>query len=337
MDVRPAKTLKLIFIAALILMGAAFLASVCVGKYPIALSDIANMLTGQNLVSDMTRRVFFTLRLPRTIMALLAGFGLGLAGSVYQTIFNNPLAAPDVIGVASGANLGAAAAIMLVGSATAAVAGGAFLGGIVAVLLVILLVRATGANSTATYVLAGIILSAVAQAVIMILKFFADAENELAAMVFWSMGSFGGVTDAKLMSVFPIYLVGIIGLILLRRQVFLLSLNEDEAKMLGVRVRRMRVAILGFSTLTVASVISVTGLISFVGLIAPHIARLSTRRSTFAVSVLAGLIGSVILLISDSLARILTTAELPISILTTFIGVPFLILFMFKRRKGRRL
>jgi iron complex transport system permease protein len=318
-------------------MGTAFLASVCVGKYPIALSDISNMLTGQCPVSDMTRRVFFTLRLPRTVMALLAGFGLGLAGSVYQTIFNNPLASPDVIGVTSGANLGAAAAIMLVGSATAAVAGGAFLGGIVAVLLVILLVRATGTNSTATYVLAGIILSAVAQAVIILLKFFADAENELAAMDFWSMGSFGGVTDVKLISIFPVYLIGIIGLILLRRQIFLLSLNEDESKMLGVRVQRMRIAILGFSTLTVASIISVTGLISFVGLIAPHIARLLARRSTFTVSVLAGLIGSVILLISDSLARVLTSAELPISILTTLIGVPFLILFMIKRREGRKI
>jgi iron complex transport system permease protein len=107
--------------------------------------------------------------------------------------------------------------------------------------------------------------------------------------------------------------------------------------MLGVRVQRMRIAILGFSTLTVASIISVTGLISFVGLIAPHIARLLARRSTFAVSVLAGLIGSVILLISDSLARVLTSAELPISILTTLIGVPFLILFMIKRREGRKI
>ncbi|OQB25987.1 MAG: putative ABC transporter permease protein [Firmicutes bacterium ADurb.Bin182] len=311
--------------------------SVCVGKYPITVDEILNIITGAGRVSDMTRNVFFTLRLPRTVMAMLSGFGLGLAGSVFQMLFKNPLASPDIIGVASGANLGAASAIMLVGGSMAAVAGGAFAGGILAVMLVMLLVRATGTNNTSTYVLSGIIISACAQAAIMILKFFADAENELAAMDFWAMGSFGSVTDAKLTAVMPICLFGIAGIITFRRQIFLLSLDEDEARMLGVRVKLMRAVLLSFSTLAVASVVSVTGLISFIGLIAPHIAKLAAKRNSFSVCVLSGLTGSLVLLFADCLARTLASAELPISILTTFIGVPFLVLFMSRRKEGKRL
>lgn len=337
MDLIAKKKQHALFIAVLILVGAAFVLSVCVGKYPISLADILRLIGGTGSVSDMTKKVFFTLRLPRSVMALLAGFGLGLAGSVFQILFKNPLASPDIIGVSSGANLGAACAIMFIGSTASLVAGGAFVGGIFAVTLVMLLVRATKANNTAAYVLAGIIISAAAQAVIMTLKFFADAENELAAMDFWSMGSFGGVTDTKLLAILPIFFTGVAGIILFRRQVFLLSLGVDEARALGVRVKRMRILLLGFSTLTVASVISVTGLISFVGLIAPHIAKLAVKRNSFSVCLLGGFTGSFILLTADCLARTLTSAELPISILTTFIGVPFIVLFMQRRREGKRL
>jgi iron complex transport system permease protein len=337
MNIASKKRERLIFAAVLLCGGAAFVLSVLVGKYPVSLSDIADIFNGNVPAGDMIRKVFFTLRLPRTAMAALAGFGLGLAGSVFQILFKNPLASPDIIGVSSGANLGAACAIMLAGSSAAIIAGGAFAGGILAVILVVLLVRAAGTNNTAGYVLSGIIISAAAQAAIMTLKFFADAENELAAMDFWSMGSFGGVTDTKLLSVIPLYFIGTAGLILFRRQIFILSLDEDEARMLGVRVRLMRVILLGFSTLTVASIISVTGLISFIGLIAPHIAKLALKRNSFSVCILSGFTGSVVLLIADSLARILSSAELPISILTTLIGVPFLVLFMIRRKEGRRL
>jgi iron complex transport system permease protein len=337
MDTASAKRERLIFAAVLLCAGAAFMLSVCVGKYPVSVADIADILSGNVPAGDMTRKVFFTLRLPRSFMAALAGFGLGLAGSVFQILFKNPLASPDIIGVASGANLGAACAIMLAGSSAAIIAGGAFAGGTAAVLLVILLVRATGTNNTAAYILSGIIISAAAQAAIMTLKFFADAENELAAMDFWSMGSFGGVTGTKLFSVVPLWFIGVTGLILFRRQVFMLSLDEDEARMQGVRVRLMRVVLLAFSTLTVASVISVTGLISFIGLIAPHIAKLALKKNSFSACLLGGFIGSAVLLTADCLARTLTSAELPISILTTLTGVPFLVLFMLRRKEGKRL
>ena len=330
MEAAERKRTKIALTAALILMGAALLLSVCVGKYPISVREIIDLLAGRE-VKALTRDVFFTLRLPRTLMALLAGLALGMAGSVYQTIFKNPLAAPDIIGMASGANLGAACAIVLAGSAAMTVALGAFGGGILAVLFVMLLVRVTNSRSTATYVLAGIVISAVAQALIMTLKFFADPEKELAAIEFWSMGSFGGVTLDKFLTVLPVVLFAMAGLCLLRRQVALLALDEDESRMLGLRI----VPVLALSTLMVAAVISVTGLITFVGLIAPHIARLILRRNNFTATVLAAIIGGTVLLYADCLARVLYSAELPISILTTLVGVPFLVYFMCNRKRGR--
>ncbi len=325
---------KQIFLLAAVLVAAAFAMSVCVGKYPLSLSEIQTILLGGE-ISQLKRDVFFTLRVPRTIMALLAGVGLGMAGSVYQTIFKNPLASPDIIGVASGANLGAAIAIVLFGHSTFLLAASAFAGGMLVMLLVIALVRSSGYANTTTYILAGIILKAVSEACIMILKFFADPEKELAAIEFWSMGSFGNITASKLFVILPIFFIGLAGLLLLRRQVALLGLEEEESRMLGVRVKLIRIVILTFSTLMVTSIICLTGLINFVGLIAPHIARLVLKRTSFASSVFASLAGAFILLVADCLARSIYSAEIPISILTTFIGVPFLIYFMRSRKAGR--
>ena len=311
-----------------------FLASVCIGNYAISLPEIGAILTGGE-VNAMTRNVFFTLRLPRACMGLMAGAGLGVAGSVYQMIFKNPLASPDIIGVSSGANLGAAVAIVSVGTGVGGIAAGAFAGGLLAVAFVMLLVRATRANTTATYVLAGIVISAVAKSVIMLLKYYADSESNLAAIEYWTMGSFAGVTAGKVFSVLPFWLIGFAGLFLLRRQVGLLSLNEEECRMLGVRLHQVRLAVLTLSTLLVASIVSITGLISFIGLIAPHIARMMIKRENTDTMVLSAMVGGAVLLVADILARSLYAGGLPISILTTVIGVPVLVYFMCKRREGK--
>ena len=311
-----------------------FLASVCIGNYAISLPEIGAILTGGE-VNAMTRNVFFTLRLPRACMGLMAGAGLGVAGSVYQMIFKNPLASPDIIGVSSGANLGAAVAIVSVGTGVGGIAAGAFAGGLVAVAFVMLLVRATRANTTATYVLAGIVISAVAKSVIMLLKYYADSESNLAAIEYWTMGSFAGVTAGKVFSVLPFWLIGFAGLFLLRRQVGLLSLNEEECRMLGVRLHQVRLAVLTLSTLLVASIVSITGLISFIGLIAPHIARMMIKRENTDTMVLSSMVGGAVLLVAYILARSLYAGGLPISILTTVIGVPVLVYFMCKRREGK--
>ena len=297
--------------------------SLLAGKYPISPSGLLALLTG-GAVPEMTARVFCTLRLPRTLMALLGGAGLGLAGGVYQTVFRNPLASPDVIGVSSGVNLGAAAAIVLAGGGTAATALGGFLGGLLAVSAVLALARAAGERRTVTYVLAGVVISSLSQTGIMLLKYFADSESRLAAIEYWAMGSLSAVTARRLLPVLPFWLAGFAGLLLLRRQIGLLSLNEDECRALGVPLGAVRRTVLALSTLLVASVICVTGLISFAGLIAPHIARLLLRRQNTAALILGAMVGGAVLLAADILARVLYAAELPVSILTTLIGVPVL-------------
>ena len=307
--------------------------SVCVGKYTITTADIQAILKGEQ-VQEMTRKVFTTLRLPRTVMALIAGVGLGIAGSVYQIIFKNPLASPDIIGIAGGANLGAAVAIVSVStSGMIAIAAGAFWGGLIAVVCVMLLVKATRSRSTSTYVLAGIVINAISKAVIMALKYLADPENELAAMEYWEMGTFGNTTLSKLLSILPMFLIGLAGILLLRRQIELMSLSDNECRALGVRLRPVRAAVLALSTLMVGSIISVTGLISFAGLIAPHTARLMLRRNDSTTIIMSGLVGAFVVLTADILARVLYSAELPISILTTVIGVPILIYFLCARGK----
>ncbi len=306
-----------------------FIASICIGNYPISIREIISIVTGGE-VGAMTRKVFFTLRLPRTCMGVMAGAGLGVAGSVYQMIFRNPLASPDIIGVSSGANLGAAIAIVSVGIAL-----GAFAGGLLAVAFVMLLVRATRANTTATYVLAGIVISAVAKSVIMLLKYYADSESNLAAIEYWTMGSFAGVTASKVLSILPFWLIGFVGLFLLHRQVGLLSLNEEECRTLGVRLYRVRLTVLTLSTLLVASIVSITGLISFIGLIAPHIARMMIKRENTDTMVLSAMVGAAVMLVADIFARSLYAGGLPISILTTIIGVPVLVYFMCKRKEGK--
>lgn len=285
--------------------------SICVGKYSITVDDIRAIFAGKE-VDDMTRRVFLTLRLSRTIMAIIAGVGLGVAGSVYQIIFKNPLASPDIIGIAGGANLGAAIAIVSIStSGMFAIASGAFWGGLAAVVCVMLLVKATRSRSTSTYVLAGIVINAISKAIIMALKYFADPENELAAMEYWEMGTFGNTTLSKLLSILPMFLIGLIGILLLRRQIELMSLSDNECRALGVRLKPVRAAVLALSTLMVGSIISVTGLISFAGLIAPHTARLMLRRNNSITIIMSGMVGAFVVLTADILARVLTAPSCP--------------------------
>ncbi len=319
------------YAAALILIGAAAVISICIGKYPISVNQIIAIALNKQ-VPDLTRSVFLTLRVPRTIMAVVAGIGLGVSGSVYQTIFKNPLASPDIIGISNGANLGAAAAIVFIGSGTYYhVAGGAFLGSILAVAMVFSLARITKVNNTATFVLAGIVINQFARAMIMILKYFSDTDQQLAAIEYWTMGSLSSITMSKLIAVLPAFCAAMAGLILMRRHVSMMALDDDECRALGVRLKSVRFIILGLTTLIVASIVSVTGMITFVGLIAPHIARLVLKRNSFSSCIYSGLCGALILLVADMLARSLYYAELPISILTTFVGIPFLVYLMCSR------
>ena len=181
--------------------------------------------------------------------------------------------------------------------------------------------------------LAGVAVKALSDAFIMTMKYMADPERQLASIDYWSMGSFAGMTSDKLMVAGPLVLFAFMGLILLRWRINLLTLSDDEAQMLGVSVHINRIIVLGLTTLMVAASISVTGSISFIGLIAPHIARMVFGKSDFTTAAASGIIGGFIILVSDIGARSFSASEIPVSIFTSLIGVPIL-LWLLSRKEA---
>lgn len=307
-------------------VGLAFAAALLLGRYPLTLASL--------LVGDaMAVRTFTVLRLPRAVMALLGGLGLGVAGFVYQTVFRNPLASPDIIGVSSGASVGAAFAILFVSSGAVSTTVCAFAGGLLAVLLALGLAASAPGRSKMNLVLAGIAVHALAQTLLMLLKLTADPEKELASIEYWIMGSLAGVTQSRVWFPAPVILVCTGLVLLLHRQMLLLSVDEDEAQLLGVNVGPLRFLLLTLATLLVAAVVSVTGLISFAGLLAPHCARLLAGHNRRSVCLLSGLLGSLLLLAADTLAKSVAAVELPVSIFTSLLGVP-LLLYLIVKPKG---
>ena len=309
------------------LLAALAAAGLAVGKYPLSLEKL---LAG----NELQWRVFLTLRLSRTVVGVIGGFALGVAGFVYQTVFRNPLASPDIIGVSSGASAGAAAGILLL-SGAAAVTISAFAGALLAVVLALALSSLDKSGRGGTIVLAGIAVHSLAQTALMALKLTADPERELASIEYWIMGGLNGINGYAIVGNMALCVVCMAALFLLHRQVILLSAEEGEARMLGVQVGKLRLAVLLIATLVVSSVVSLTGLISFVGLLAPHGARLLTKNNRIGTMLLSGLVGGILLCGADILARSVAATELPVSIFTSLLGAPFLIFLILRGRKQR--
>ena len=314
---------RLLFCAAAALLLAAFGVSLCIGRYPLGPRDVIGALSGGQ---EMASQVFWRLRLPRSLAVCASGVALGACGAVYQAVFGNPLAAPDIMGVSGGATLGAAAAVVLLGGlATAPMA---FAGGMAALMLSLLLTRASGARGTGAIVLSGILVSALARTGIMLLKILADTEGELASIEFFTMGSFAGITAADLPVILTGTGAGLLVLFALRRQVALLTLSDEEAVSLGVRVGAVRALVLTAATWMVCAVSARAGVIAFLPLIAPHGARMLLRGHSRGMLPLSSLSGGVLLLLADGAARLTPGAELPVSVLTTLMGVPVIAVLM---------
>lgn len=325
------KKLRTHIIRFTILLSILCVISLSVGRYKISIDDIPKILRGT--ATTMKMNVFFNLRLPRTILVVLAGFALSYVGSVLQTIFKNPLAAPEIIGVSSGASVGAAFSIVMLSGGFYITMISAFAGAILALGISLMIVSKSNQKSLASFVLSGIAVNAIAQSLIMFLKMVADPERQLASIEFWMMGGFNTITASKVRLILPITLISLFLLIMYRRQVEILSLKDEEAKTLGVNLKRIRPMILLLCSVVVASIVSVSGLISFIGLIGPHLSRLLLKRNSSQVWIVSGLIGSCLLLISDIIARSVLASEIPISICTSFIGAPLLIYLMMRKEQ----
>lgn len=322
----PTAKTKYYCILGAIIMIALGCISLFVGKYPLSLEKL---LAG----NSMQWRVFLTLRLSRTVVGVVGGFALGVAGFVYQTVFRNPLASPDIIGVSSGASAGAAAGILFL-SGTVAVTASAFLGALIAVVFALALSALDRSGKNSTIILAGIAVHSLAQTALMALKLTADPERELASIEYWIMGGLNGISVYSIGGNLLLCIICMTALFLLHRQVILLSAEEGEARMLGVSVDKLRLTVLLIATLVVSSVVSLTGLISFVGLLAPHGARLLTKHNRISTMLLSGFVGAILLCSADILARSVAATELPVSIFTSLLGAPFLI-FLIVRGRNR--
>ncbi len=319
-----------ILLLAFLLILAMFL-SCLIGRYHLSPIKILRVLSGTP-DRAMDANVFLNVRLPRLLTSAICGASLALAGFIYQELFRNPLASPDILGVGGGASVGAIIAI-LSGSATLLTRQiSAFAGGLVVVLLSLLLAAQFRGNRYMNLIISGMIFSAIANSCIMAMKYLADPQHELAIIDYWLMGSYSLAGWSELISILPWHLCAMSVLYLIRYQIKVLTLGDDDAYSLGISVRRVRITAILAATILVSASVSVSGLVSWIGLIVPHSMRIIFGKN-FNANMWQTLLGGAILVtVADTAARSITTTELPISILTTAFGAFCLLLFMLRKR-----
>lgn len=312
---------------------AAMLAALSVGRFPISAAELPAILLGRD--ESAAALVFWNIRLPRVLAAMLVGAALAAAGAAFQGMFRNPLASPDLLGVSAGASLGAVLGIFL-GLPVAAVQGLAFAGGIAAVAAVAALagaVRGQG-DPVLVLILAGIALGALMGAAISLLKILADPYNQLPAITFWLLGTLSAATRGDMLAAAPPALLGLTGLFLIRWRLNLLTLGEDEARSLGVSTGALRAAAVALATLCTAAVTALAGAVGWVGLVVPHMARMLGGPDLRRLVPLSMLLGAAFLLAVDTLARSAGRMEVPLGILTAMMGTPLFIWLLARAGRG---
>ena len=315
-----------------------FLFSMSIGHYEISAYEVLDMLFSKLTASemrygDMMQTVVFEVRLPRVILAMMVGCSLSVSGAVYQCVFKNPMASPNILGTSSGAGLGTALAIIFsFGAIYTQMISFAF--GLLAVAITYAISAKIGrsGNLILVFVLTGILVSTVFQALISLVKYTADPYEKLPAITFWLMGSLSTASKNDILIILVPFLLGIVPLFLMRWRLNILSLGDEDIKCLGIDVRNLRLIVIGCSTLLTASCVSVAGIIGWVGLIVPHIARMLVGSNFIALLPASALIGATYLLLIDDAARGIFKAEIPLSILTALIGAPYFIYLLVKTK-----
>lgn len=333
---------------------ALFLFSFLLGRYPIHPLELGGMLLDsilhglQQLLSllhlhmnfrihpfwdEQTQAVFFSVRLPRILLACLVGCCISTAGAAYQGVFQNPMAAPDILGASSGAAFGAALAILL-GAASWGITASAFVFSLVTVILVMVVSRFARGSRVMTLILAGIVISSLFSSGTSYIKLVADPNDQLPQITYWLMGS---LTEAKLTSVgfacIPMC-IGLVPLLMLRWRINLLTLGDEEAASMGVDTRQVRAVVILCATLITAASVSVSGMIGWVGLVIPHFARRLVGSNYLQLLPMSMILGALFLLGVDDVSRNLMAKEIPLGILTSLIGAPFFI-YLLTRRENR--
>lgn len=307
-------------------------AALTIGPYPLSPGQALTALLGGG--DDQARVVVHGIRLPRVVGALLVGAALAAAGASYQTLFRNPLVSPDILGVSAGAGLGAVIGIFL-SLPVVAIQLFAFAGGMAAVVLVTVIAAAVrNTDRVLALVLTGVVIGALAGSATSLLKVLADPYDQLPAITFWLLGSLAAVNAADILPAVPAVVAGLVPLALLRWRINVLTLGDDEARAMGVEAGRLRFLVIAAATLVTASVTAVAGVVGWVGLVIPHIARMIVGPGFARVLPVSAVLGAGYLLVVDTLARTVGAVEVPLGILTAVIGAPFFIWLLATGRRG---
>lgn len=310
------------------------LIALCIGRISVSPHEVFAVLSGKFGIGTgadkLTEMTVWRLRLPRILLALIVGAGLSVAGCAFQSLFANPLATPDTLGVASGASFGAALGILL-GFGAVGIQLCSFFIGITAVALTWLTGSGKG-RGLGSVVLAGIMIGSLFSALVSLVKFSADTEQQLPAISYWLMGGLDNASFGTLVIGAVPILLGIAVLYLLRWRMNLLPLSEDEARASGVNVRALRAVTVICATMITAACVSMCGQVGWIGLLVPHICRMKFGSNHMALIPASISVGAAFTVVVDTVARSVSAAEIPISILTAIIGAPFFIVLM--RRSG---
>jgi len=317
---------------------ALFFCSLLIGRYsidPITCLKVlgAQLLPIEHTWPDTVETVIIQIRLPRALLAMLVGGGLSISGASFQGMFRNPLVSPDILGVSSAAGFGAALAILF-SSNSATIQVSAFVFGISGVIIAYLLSRVYKTTPILMLVLSGVVVGAFFSALISVTKYVADPYEKLPAITFWLMGSLSASSMKQVITGGIPIILGSIGLLLVSWRINLLSMGDEEARALGVNTEVLKAVIVVCATIVTASAVTVSGMIGWVGLIIPHIARMLVgpdHRKLLPASIA---IGAAYLLVIDNLARTVTSAEIPLGILTAIVGAPFFAYLIRKTRGG---
>ncbi|NVD43144.1 iron ABC transporter permease [Ensifer sp. HO-A22] len=311
--------------------------SMTVGKFDAGLSDLLGqiraLLSGAP-ADETVATVFWNIRLPRVLAGLAVGAALAAAGAIYQGLFRNPLVSPDILGVSAGASFGAVVGIFL-SLPVGVIQFMSFAGGLIAVLSVYAVAAAIrNRDPILVLVLAGIAVGALVGAGISLIKILADPYDQLPAITYWLLGSLASVTSGDIVSILPALVIGIIPLFLLRWRMNVMTLGEEEARSLGIDTGRLRVVLVLAATLITAASVSITGIIGWIGLVIPHVARLLVGPDFVRLLPVSMALGAAYLLVADMLARSIALIEVPLGILTATVGAPFFLWLLASGRKG---
>ena len=311
-----------------------FIVSFSIGRFYVPVNQVFRILLSQiiplphNWPASM-EIVILHVRLPRIAAAALIGIALSAGGSVYQGMFNNPMISPDILGSSSGAGFGAALGIFM-GLSSFGINIISFFIGTFAVLTTAFVSSRYRSNQTLGLVLAGIMVSSLFSAAISYIKLVADPTDELPAITYWLMGSLASIRNHDLLLLTPAVLIGLIPLLLMRWHLNVITLGDEEARSLGVNTKRLRFTVIVFATLMTSACVAVSGMIGWVGLVIPHFARKLIGCDYKYLLPASILMGGSFLMIVDNISRTAATVEIPIGILTAFVGAPFFLSMLLK-------